>query len=63
MSPKTISLEEDYKTIKSKGSSTRTGYTIEARFHVCEPEKIGRQIYDDRWRQVEFDRSAIGACP
>ena len=60
MSPKTISLEEDYKTIKSKGSSTSTGYTIEARFHVREPEKIGRQIYDDRWRQVEFDRSASG---
>ena len=60
MSPKTISLEEDYKTIKSKGSSTSTGYTIEARFHVREPEKIGRQIYDKDWRQVEFDRSAIG---
>ena len=57
---KTIPLERDYNTVKSQGSSTSTGYTIEARFHVREPEKIGRQIYDKDWRQVEFDRSAIG---
>ena len=57
---KTLPLEDDYKTTKSKGSATLTGYTIEARFHVREPEKIGRQIYDKEWRQVEFDKSVIG---
>lgn len=57
---KTLPLEDDYKTTKSKGSATLTGYTIEARFYLREPEKIGRQIYDKDWRQVEFDRSAIG---
>ena len=57
---KTIQLEDDYKTEQSKGSSTRPGYTVEARFSLINPEKIGRQIYDNRWRQVEFDQSAIG---
>jgi hypothetical protein len=56
----TLPLEEDYKTKKSKGSATRTGYTIEARFHVRDPENVGRQIFDQNWRQVEFDQSAIG---
>ncbi len=54
---KTLPLEEDYKTTKSKGSATLTGYTIEARFYLREPEKIGRQIYDKDWRQVKFDLS------
>lgn len=60
MNHKTIPLEEDYKNIKSRSSKASTGYTIEARFNLREPEKIGRQIYDKEWRQVEFDRSAIG---
>ena len=56
----TLPLEEDYKTIKSKGSSTSTGYTVEARFFMRDAEIIMQQIYDDKWRQVEFDQSAIG---
>jgi hypothetical protein len=55
---KTLPIEEDYKTTKSKGSAALTGYTVEARFFMRESEKIRQQIYDEQWRQVEFDLSA-----
>lgn len=57
---KTLQLEEDYKTIKSQGSSTSTGYTVEARFFMRDAEMIRQQVYDDKWRQVELYQSAIG---
>lgn len=58
MTHKTIPLEDDYEIIKSKGSSTSMGYTVEARFFMRESEKIRQKIYDEQWRQVEFDLSA-----
>ena len=57
---KTIPLEEDYKTVKSTHTLIRTGYIVEARFQDCDPGIVGKQIYDDRWRQVKFDQSKIG---
>lgn len=57
---KTIPLERDYNTVKSQGSLTSTGYTVEARFFMRDAEMIRQQVYDGQWRQVEFDQSAIG---
>lgn len=44
----------------SSGSSTETAYTVEARYNFTSPAKIGKQIFDDRWRRVDFEPSQIG---
>ena len=56
---KIIPLEDGYENRQSQGSSTRPGYTVEARLDLLSPVNIGRQTFDKKWRQVEFDQSAI----
>lgn len=57
MTHRTIPLECDYNIVKSQGSLTSTGYTVEARFFMRDAEIIRQQVYDGQWRQVKFDLS------
>ncbi len=52
--------EEDYP--KSRGSSNTSceGYTVEARFVGDKPVELSGQLFDNRWRQVDFVESKIG---
>lgn len=58
MTHRIIPLECDYNLVKSQGSLTSTGYTVEARFFMRDAEMIRQQLYDGQWRKVEFDLSA-----
>ena len=60
-----MELEEGYEREKGSGSGTEIGYTVEARNNFHAPMQIGGQIFDNRWRQVKFEQSAIGVpiCP
>jgi len=55
-----MELEEDYKRERGNGSGTETGYTVEARYSYNNPVQIGGQLFDNRWRQVSFEKSEIG---
>lgn len=56
-----MELEEGYdKRGTSGGTSGGTCYTVEARYNSHEPKEFGGQIFDNRWRQVNFARAAIG---
>ncbi len=56
MTHRIIPLECDYNIVKSQESLTSTGYTVEARFFMRDAEMIRQQVYDEQWRQVEFDQ-------
>lgn len=58
MTHRIIPLECDYNLVKSQGSLTSTGYTVEARFFMRDAEMIRQQLYDGQWRKVEFNLSA-----
>ena len=53
-----MELEKDY--MREHGSGTETGYTVEARYDYQSPVQIGGQLFDNRWRQVDFEKSTIG---
>lgn len=55
-----MKLEDDYKPNKGSGSGTETAYTVEARYNYPDPSMIGVQIFDNKWRTVNFDKSQIG---
>lgn len=55
-----MELEEDYTREKGSGRGAEIGYTVEARLNYHEPAKISGQIFDNRWRRVEFEKGAIG---
>jgi len=54
-----MKLEDGYKTDKGKGSSTTTGYTVEA---MCssDPQMVNGKIYDKTWRGVPFSKAEFG---
>lgn len=52
-------LEEGYVTDTAHGSSTERAYSVEARLNYHTPEVIGKQIFDNRWRKVRFDRAEV----
>ena len=39
------------------GSGTEEAYSVEARFMYDEPKQFGAQIFDQRWKTVQFDRT------
>ncbi len=46
--------------MNSAGSGTIIGWTVEARY-VCDGAVlIGKQLFDGKWRHVDFQTSAIG---
>lgn len=42
------------------GSGTTNVYTVEARYNYHEPTTLCGQQFDNRWREVQFERSTIG---
>lgn len=48
-----MKLEDTYKTDRSSGSGTSTGYSVEARAH-CGPTIVHGKIYGPDWSVVEF---------
>jgi len=60
-----MKLEECYRKERGSGSGSETGYTVEAMHNYVNPISVAGQIFDNRWRQVEFKESAIGvpSCP
>ncbi len=63
MTHRIIPLECDYNLVKSQGSLTSTGYTVEARFFMRDAEMIRQQLYDGQWRKVEFEQFIVGSPP
>jgi hypothetical protein len=61
----TTELEKDYPRETGSGSGTETAYTVEARYNYTEPARIAGQIFDERWRRVNFRPSEVGVprCP
>lgn len=55
-----MELEQDYRRERGSGNGTETAYTVEARYNYPQPTQIGGQIFDNRWREVKFQDSAIG---
>lgn len=55
-----MELEADYKRDIGHGSGSETAYFVEARYNYSEPIKIGAQIFDNRWRRVDYQESMIG---
>jgi hypothetical protein len=53
-------LDENYQRDIAHGTSSRPAYFVEARMNYSEPMMIGKQIFDNRWRRVTFDRGEIG---
>jgi len=53
-------LEEGYRKDKNRGSGADVGYTVEARHNYIRPCKIGNQMFDNRWQQVEFEGGPHG---
>lgn len=60
MNHKIIQLEDEYKLVKSNGSSLEFGYTVEARYNFYTPIKIGVQIFDNRWQQLMVTKRDFG---
>lgn len=55
-----MELEPDYTRERGNGSGTETAYTVEARFNYHAPIMIAGQIFDDRWRRVNFQHGKVG---
>lgn len=51
---------DDFPKKKSSGSSSRDGYTVEARLAYVRPDNVGGMLLDTRWQQVHFANSPIG---
>ncbi len=69
MTKKTEDLSKDVseETVKSEfpkngssGRGTTHGYTVEARHNYPDPVAIGRQIFDNRWREVHYQEGHPG---
>lgn len=58
-----VPLEEGYRADVGHGSSSEKAYSVEARIAFHEPGMIGKQIFDNRWRTVKFDKSAEIGVP
>ena len=52
--------DTEYPKTRANGSGSNTGYTVEARNVSDRPQKLGDQIFDNRWRQVAFNKGEIG---
>jgi hypothetical protein len=55
-----MKLDESYSTKVGSHSGSETAYSVEARYNYISPAKIGKQLFDNRWRTVEFDASSVG---
>jgi hypothetical protein len=55
-----IDLEPEYRKEGGSGSGTETAYTVEARYDYSEPIQVGKQLFDNRWRRVNFEPSLFG---
>lgn len=57
--------ENEFPKHRSSCNGTEVGYTVEARYNNNKPVKIGDQIFDNRWVEVEFVDSKVGIprCP
>lgn len=53
-------LDADYKTDVGHGNSSEPAYSVEARINSYQPDMIGKQIFDNRWRKANFELSTIG---
>ena len=45
---------------ESSQNGTTHGYYVEAMSASHWPERVGKQIFDTRWRRVSFDEAAVG---
>ena len=41
---------------EQSGSGTEEAWSVEARFMYIEPRQFGKQLFDQRWKKVLFDR-------
>lgn len=58
-----MKLEADYRRDKSEHSGRDVAYTVEARYAFQSPVQIGGQMFDNRWRKVEFEKGTHGVPP
>lgn len=58
-----MELEADYNRERGHCNGEERGYSVEARYNYTHPVQLGGQLFDNRWRQVEFKESAIGVPP
>lgn len=52
--------EQDYPYDGNSCSGTDEGWTVEARYVYPSPLVFGEQIFDSRWKSVDFYKSPIG---
>jgi hypothetical protein len=55
-----MELEADYQAEISSESGKEVAYTVEARYATSRPVQIANQIFDNRWRTVQYVDSPIG---
>jgi len=55
-----MELEPEYRRERVKDSGSDVAYTVEARYVFTSPVQIGGQLFDNRWRGVDFPKGAIG---
>lgn len=46
----------EYPKKGQSGSGLEDGWSVEARFTYHEPRQFGKQIFDQRWKSVQFDQ-------
>lgn len=44
----------------SNGTATQTSWSVEARHCFSDPVQIGKQLFDERWRTVQFNDADFG---
>ena len=54
-----MELEPEYNREKITASGEDSAYTVEARYAYPQPVEIAGQIFDNRWRQVQFTQGPI----
>ena len=56
-------MSDEYPKKSSSSSSTIQGYSVEARYSGGEPKALGKQIFDNRWRTVQYDTGPTIGIP
>ena len=52
--------ENEYPKKTGSGNQTMTAYSVEARYDYATPKQIAGQIFDNRWRRIQFEKANLG---
>ena len=55
-----MSEENEYPVAQGNEGGTTIGYKVMARYCGNDPKEIAGQIFDERWRVVQFEEGQIG---